>query len=538
MSRRVVLTPLIAVLAALMVTACTGGGSSGDPSAGGGPVVFALSTDVDVLDPQQFRNDTSYIITASLSGTLISEAYEDQEGGVLKATGKYRSSIAEYPPKTTTTGEGSRVTFKINQGAKFADGSLITAHDWVYTWRRIFEGPGYLAALLPLIGIESPSSVRAVNDETLVIDRSFDSPMFDPFMASPCCFGVMSKKAGEAHATKSDPWAGEWFASNPVSSGPLKIASWSKGEELVLESNAGHPDADLVEAPRFVLKVVPSQEDRIALVSQGAIDVALDLPAREVSRLEDNPGVKVHDFDGRRVHYLGFGLDADGPVSDPKVREAIMNAVPYSTLLEEVLFGYGQEVHSVVSKGMPGYEDVFAVEQDLTEAKRLLSESSYDGTPLSLAVRQAQPLDQAAAVFIQDTLREVGLTVEINTIPDASFQEQVGQRKLPFFVMDWQSLGNDGFYQLSWVAQSQSPINYTGFSDSRVDKIIKAGVPESDPDKRAALVAEAAELFSDATPWVPLFQPSNVVVTSAGIRGVNDFYDPLRRIEFLKKESP
>ncbi|MFC7546853.1 ABC transporter substrate-binding protein [Plantactinospora sp. GCM10030261] len=519
---------------ALLVGACTTGGSTnrGADAQGGGPVVFALSTDVDLLDPQQFRNDTAYIVTSALSGTLITEEYEETGDGTIKADGEYRSSIAEYPP--TYSADRRTVTFKINQDAKFADGTPITAEDWVYTWQRIFEGPGYLSALLPLIGIESAASVRAPDPETLVVERAFDSPMFEPFMASPCCFGVMSKAAGEKQATADDPWAGKWFAQNPVSSGPLMIDSWKKGQELVMKKNPHHPDAERVRADQIVLKVVPSQEDRLALISRGAVDVTLDLALRDVQRLETNERVKVHDLDGRRVHYLGFNV-ASGPLADRKLREAISQAVPYSTLLEQVLFGYGQSVHSVISKGMPGYQDVFPTTQDLDAAKRLVAESGYRGESLPLAVRQSQPLDQAAATIVQDVLRQIGVTVELQTVPDSSFQEQVGQRKLPFFVMDWQSLGNDGFYQLSWVAQSDSPINYTGFANAEVDRIIKAGVPEADGAGRAQLVEQAARAFAEDMPWVPLFQPDNVVVTAAQIKSVNDFYDPLRRIEFLHR---
>jgi peptide/nickel transport system substrate-binding protein len=532
------LIAVVAVLAgAVLAAACGSSGSSGgsaeDTRAGAGkqPVTVALSTDLDVLDPQLFKNDVAIIATASLHGTLVQEKFRDVDGA-LKATGDYIGAIAE---SWVASADGKTVTFKIKPGLKFQDGSPLTADDWVYTWQRIFKGPGYISALLPIIGIASAKDVSAPDPQTLVIKRQFDSPMFMPFMASPCCFVVMSEESAKAHATKDDPWAAKWFTSNVNASGPYTIGGWQKGQELSLKPNPNNPLPDYVKNSGVTFKIVPSAEDRISLVRGGAIDAAQNIPYRDLSALRNDPGVHIFKFPGRRVSYLGFNLK-QAPFDDVNLRRAIQQAVPYDTLLQRVLYGFGQPAGSVVSKGMPGYKEVLTPKQDLAAARASLAKSSYRGQKLTLAVRQSQPQDEASAVFIQDALREVGINVGLQTIPDVRFQEQIGKRAIPFFMMDWQSLGNDGFYQLTWVARSDSPINYTQFSDPRVDKIIEQGIPESDPAKRASLVEQAQDLWAEQVPWAPLFQADDVTLTSSKTAGVNNFYDPLQRPQFLYKK--
>lgn len=531
-----------AVLSAVALLAGCGGGESssgGSPASGKtvpapedekGPVTVALSTDLDVLDPQLFKNDVAIIATASLNGTLLQEKYENEDG-MLKATGDYVGNIAE---SWEVSDGGKTVTFKIKPGLKFQDGSPLTADDWLYTWQRIFKGPGYISALLPIIGIKAPEDVTAPDPQTLVIKRQFDSPMFMPFLASPCCFVVMSEESAEANKTKKDPWAAEWFTSNVNSSGPYVVDAWRKGQEMVLKPNESYPLRDYVLNSGVTFKIVPSAEDRISLVRGGAVDAAQNIPYRDLQALSNDPSVQVYKSPGRRITYVGFNLNT-APFDDVNLRRAVQEAIPYDTLLERVLYGFGQPAGSVISTGMPGYKEVLPPTQDLEAAKASLAKSSYDGEKLTLAVRQSQPQDEASAVFIQDALREVGINVELQTLPDVRFQEQIGKKEIPFFIMDWQSLGDDGFYQLTWVAQSESPINYTGFADPRVDKLIEQGVPESDEARRASLVEEAQDIWAEQVPWAPLFQADTVTLTSKGTAGVNEFYDPLQRPQFLFK---
>ncbi|MGH3047382.1 MAG: ABC transporter substrate-binding protein [Gaiellaceae bacterium] len=474
----------VAALAVALLAACGGGGGGGEPTEKK-PITVALSTDLDVLDPQLFKNDVAIIVTASLNGTLIQEENANEDGAMV-ATGEYVDNIAE---SWAASDDGKTVTFKIKEGLKFQDGSPLTADDWVYTWRRIFEGPGYISLLLPIIGITSADSVTAPDPQTLVIEREFDSPMFMPFMASPCCFVVMSEETAEAHKTADDPWAAEWFTSNVNSSGPYVLESWQKGQEVVLAPNPEYPLPDYVNNSGVTFKIVPSPEDRVALVRGGAIDAAQNIAYQDLDTLRNDPNVRIFQFPGRRVAYVGFNTTTP-PFDDVNLRKAIQKAIPYDTLVDRVLYGFGQKAGSVVSVGMEGYKEVLPPVQDLDAAREALVQSSYDGDTLTLAVRQSQPQDHASAVFIQDALREIGVDVEIQTLADVQFQEQIGKKAIPFFIMDWQSLGTDAFYQLTWVAKSDSPINYTAYADPRMDKLIAQGVPESDLAKREALAQE------------------------------------------------
>src|SRR5437870_3816879 len=82
------------------------------------PIVVALSTDIDVLDAQAFRNDTAYIVDANLYGQLVSDRYANHNG-LLVRNGQFQGDIAR---SWTYSKDRKTVKFKLRKGLKFADG--------------------------------------------------------------------------------------------------------------------------------------------------------------------------------------------------------------------------------------------------------------------------------------------------------------------------------------------------------------------------------------------------------------------------------
>ena len=61
--------------------------------------------------------------------------------------------------------------------------------------------------------------------------------------------------------------------------------------------------------------------------------------------------------------------------------------------------------------------------------------------------------------------------------------------------------------------------NYTNFSDPKITAALEQARSTANPDKRAALVAEAEKLAAQQLPWIPTVQPDTVLVLSKGLTG-------------------
>jgi peptide/nickel transport system substrate-binding protein len=215
-------------------------------------------------------------------------------------------------------------------------------------------------------------------------------------------------------------------------------------------------------------------------------------------------------------------------------------AIPYETIVENVIFGYGSQPTSPIPLGMEAHTDEFWTydEADLDEARTLLEEAGYgEGLELELTVPQEDQTRVDAAVWVQSGLAEIGVDVNINAVPTAEFSELINSHELPLFIQEWYSWGNDPFYQLTWNFKCDSFPNFVNYCNEELDEIIEAGTFSRDPAEREELARRAQEILAEDAPWALLYQPSWIVATQSDVNGVALFDDLTLRYPYLGKSE-
>lgn len=97
--------------------------------------------------------------------------------------------------------DGSQAYFRLRKDAKWSDGSVVTAHDFFYSWRRLFDpktgasGSTFFAYVFKngleiLAGEKSPKSlgVNAVDDHTLQVTLSWSIPYLSEVLLGTAYF--------------------------------------------------------------------------------------------------------------------------------------------------------------------------------------------------------------------------------------------------------------------------------------------------------------------------------------------------------------
>lgn len=503
-----------------------------DTGSGGDAVInVALGSDVDLFDPHMFRTDASYVVTANVYEPLLRQKYEDQ-GGALQGTDEYEGGLAE---SWEISEDGKEAVFKLRPEATFADGAAVTSTDVKYTFERAMLGPGYITALLPFIGIEKPSQIETPDEHTVVLRPSFKSPLFERFMTFQV-FGAINSKAAEQHATKQDPWATAWFKDNVTPSGAYELTEVNRGRETTLKPNPEYWARDEVKNAGVRLRAVPDPDQRVLLLRSGDLDLADSLPPRLVSQLEDDPALNVFRLPSSRITYLGMN-NKIAPFNDKRVRQAISYAIPYQDIIDKVQFGYASLAKSPVPPAMTSSagEELWPYATNVEKAKQLMEESGKQGIETQLVVRQAQPQDAEAAVFIQDALREIGVNVDIERLPDAAYYQRLNEHSLPMFLHDWFSWGEDPFFQMGFLLKSGAFTNYADYSNPEFDALLEKGTFELDSDKRAEISRQAQEIAIQDAPWAFLYSADYIVAARKGVSGVSRPYDQTLRFEYLSK---
>lgn len=489
-------------------------------------IIVVMDGDIDHIELQQFRTIAGYDATANLYEPLVAQKAALDEGGVWIGSNDYVGTGAE---SWEVSDDGLVYTFHLRKEAKFADGTPVTAKDYYITFDRALNGNGYIKLLLPsFAGVESIDQVKVMDDYTLQITQNKASSL-SLIIYGFQVLGAMSEKTIKEHATADDPWAETWHRNNANPSGPYVITSWKPGEEYVFEPNPYYwRGPDYYGNSKVIYRVIPDASTREQLLRAGDIDIAQGIPYKDIADLEEDSNLTFYKIKTPRVYHAGMNVTKK-PFDDIRVRKAVSMAVDYQAIVDNVIYGYGENPKSPVGVGMPTHTDEFWPYDgpNIEEAKALLAEAGYpDGFTVDLLAPQEDQARMDAATWIQAGLATIGVKVNINAQPTAQFNSLLDTHEQPFYMFEWYSWGNDPAFQLHWNFRCEAWTNYALYCDPAMDKIIDDLIVTTDPDKRQELSYQGQKMAIDAATWIYLYQNEWVVAARKGVTGVG-FYNDL-----------
>ena len=219
------------------------------------------------------------------------------------------------------------------------------------------------------------------------------------------------------HAIKEGPAA---FAENPIGSGPWRFASRALGDYVEYEANANYWNPNKI--PSFdALRIanVPGEDAINALLQTDMVDVApigADAVA-DVKRMGYGVDGPKHVVSTTLRFFMSY--DPDFLTSSLEFRKALAVGVDMPQIVGAV---YPPEAASVATGSAlftpvsPGYiADLPGYEYDPQEARRLLTQSGYQGETVSLLSLVAYGLSEMPRIndMIADYWRDAGVNAEV-----------------------------------------------------------------------------------------------------------------------------
>ena len=490
------------------------------------PVIVASLADTpNLIELHTFRTTSAYAVTNAVYEPLIKQVLEEQPNGLLQ--GSFVDHVgagAESFDIQETADGGFLASFTIRQGQTFADGTPVTANDYKYVFDRSIEGPGYIGLLLPFVGISSTDQIRVIDDYTFEVETTVQSPLFRRFLTFQV-FGAMNRAEADANSTEDDPWAFAYYNDKGGGSGPYYVAKFDPDNEVVLEPNPGYWNAGNLPNAGVIIRPIPDANEKARLISAGEIDVATGIPPKLLAVLADDPSVTIWASQTTGVHYLAMNQTI-APMDNLHLRQAIVSAVPYQALIDNVMYGFASPAAGVVTSNMETHDSSIGANfsQDLDAARAHLAASGLGDVNLVLGVRESRLGDQEAAVLIQDALRQVGVTVDVQILPDGDFSGRINANELPLFIHDWFSWGEDPFYQMRFLTTCGQFVNYARFCNEAYDALVQEGTFTTDPAVRQDVSSQAQQIFLDQAVWAPLWSSDRTAVTHKCVTGVVQDY--------------
>ena len=435
--------------------------------------------------------------------------------------------VGELASNIDTSQDGLTVTFTLHDNVTFHDGKPLTAADAKYTLDTLlasssakatsfFEGTGN--ARQPFItGIDAPDA------RTLVIHLR--RPWIQLFVN---LVPINIIPSGSISSQKD----------KPIGSGPFKFKSFDATQQVVeLEANPNYWEG-APQIQNIRLRVITDASPLQAELLSGTVQLApnaTNLTPDIFPSLAQNPKLKVEQFPGANVVYLGFNTTKP-PVSDARVRQAICYAIDRETIIHDLLLGQAKLAHSILPEESWAYSPGTIYNYDPGKAKQLLDQAGFrdpdgDGPqmrfkePLVLKISTSAATRQYAGV-IQDYLKRVGIPLEIESLENATITDQ--QIKGEYQIMSRVSVGGnqDPVFLRDLFATSGIPtaertgFNRTRYSNPELDPILEEAANTADKEKAKALYARAQEIISRDVPMFPLWYPNIMVVAARNVSNI------------------
>jgi peptide/nickel transport system substrate-binding protein len=254
--------------------------------------------------PASGSRDTIIIGTTDEVNSLdASDAYATHDWEIIKNTGvallSYVPGTSELVPGAaaelpTASEDGLTYTFTLREDLKFADGTPITAQNYVDSWNRLNTLEGQVSGLVQLY----VESVEAPDDLTVVYNLKASFGFF-PTLAATAPFVVTNPATFVADEIVQFPEILDGI-------GAYRMVSFTPGEQMVLEANPEY----FGEAPAISTVIIRYFADPTTMsnaIEKGDIDVAWrTLGPVEAIRLSEVDGVTTIKVDAPALRYMVF----------------------------------------------------------------------------------------------------------------------------------------------------------------------------------------------------------------------------------------
>ena len=440
--------------------------------------------------------------------------------------------------------DGIRLTYRLREGERWADGTPVSAEDLRFAWEagRSFEtgfgGAEFYRSAYELIVVD-PRTV------TLRLDKvTYDFAAMGDFQPLPA--RIERPRWVSDPKTDRSRTAYDTETTNPgLWNGPSRITAVQPGAGVTLERNAHWSGP----APAFERIAIRTVENSAALEAQllaGQLDMVageLGLPLEQAVALQRRTGERFRVEYVPGLTYEHIDLNLDNPVlADRRVRQALLHGADRAQIVERLYQGWQQVAAGGVHPRDTVYDpDVPQYPFDPARAVALLEEAGWKAAPDGIRRNAAgeklsfefmTTAGNRAREQVQQVLagmwRAIGVEARIrNEPPRVFFAETVSRRRFEALAMfAWVSspanVPRSLFHsdEIPRAERNWSGQNYTGYRDAEVDRLIEAIPVELDPAKRQPMWAALQRRIATDLPALPLWHRSDAHVWPRWLEGV------------------
>jgi peptide/nickel transport system substrate-binding protein len=419
------------------------------------------------------------------------------------------------------------VTFMLRDSVRFHNGKLLTSEDVKYTFDVLFRSNGAKAGsfydsvpdktndgrnkrVAHLKSIETP-------DERTIVFKVTRPELVNQLLSNLTWIPIIPAGTIEQQKTA------------PVGTGAFKFVSFDSVNSFVaLEAFADYWEG----APKIAklnVKTVPDANALVAELLSGGVDLSANpmiLSPEALKTFGETAHLNVERFPGSNIQYIGFNTQVS-PFDNAKARQAIAYAIDREKIVNELFDGQVRPAYSILPEESWAYTTGTKYAYDPAKAKQLLKQSGYKGKVVKFSFASGNQAVNQYAQIIRDMLKDVGMNIELEPVEPSTLLEKLKAGRFQMNTSIWIGGNQDPVFYRDLFASTDFPEkklngrNRARYSNPEFDKVIDEAVKTIDNARAAELYAKAQAIVSRDLPLLPLWYPSNMVISNRRIKNIN-----------------
>ena len=460
----------LGIAVVLSCTAC--GGGSSDAAAPASGETNAASSEAGSDSAAGGSTTVTVAIGAGFSTLDPGYVYEKYPPLVINACYenlfKFYSNDGAAEPCLADSYEFSddnkTLTVKLKENVTFASGNKMTSADVAFSINRCKNLQGN-----PSFICDTIDSIETPDDYTVVFHLTQpDSAILSKLTYSSLAVldsAVVKEHGGtDAADASSTDTAQAYLDTASAGSGMYIMTSYTPDSEIVLEKNPNYW-GESTNVDKYVIKIQPDANTQMMTLSSGDLDIAMNMTDDTMSELTGDNVAKINTAT-KTVGFLLMNMNEEygGPVSNPKVQQAIRKALDYTGIL-------------------------------LTDL----------------------------AQKVKDDLSQIGINVNIVSQPwAAGFGDDYRDGKIGFTVMYWSTDYNDPNVQLEFLPGQSVGLRAGWTTDMNPDlaQLYADALNATDNDARTAVLEKIQDDTYENGPWLMIAQAPAHIAYNTRLDGV------------------
>lgn len=485
-------------------------------------ISLALPSEPPSLDSVLTSDSLSFFVLSHLSeGLLQYDQHERLVGGVAE-----RWQFGEKYAR-----------FWLRKTARWSDGQPVTAHDFVYAWRRALDpasASSYAFLLYPVKNAKPINAgelpldalgVKAINDYELVVE-----------LDKPCAYFLSLTAFATYHPQRQDfvekhgrRYAAE--ADTLLFNGPFVLDRWVHGAALTLKKNPLYWNHQSIRLNEIVIDNITSDLTAILNLFKNGEIAQADLDADTIdSALQSR--LHIRRYLTGYLYFMRFNLREQRITSNKKIRQAMQLVFDSSTYANKVVgrpgILPGRSLFPMSVRGVSGpLQEEYpppSVTLDLQKARDLLGQAKQELGVEHLPALTLLTFDSASALrqaeYLQNLFRlSLGLEIHIDRQVAKQRFAKEDEGDFDIVLSGWGPDYDDGM-TFGDLFASWNSNNRGRYISDEYDHWVSVAQNSLDPLVRAEAFAHMQALIHQDVVILPLYESALSFVQHPQLRGV------------------